>query len=151
MSADQIKCTLLTINEDKLLLPNAAIAEIVSIRNIINVANKPPWMLGYLDWRGNSVPLVSFETLGGVRMPSLASGEVKAAVLYSYSEDKNFLFTSILVQGEPKILDLMPSDIMSVDQEIIHPAIEQRVTVGEEDAGIIDMEKLEQLIKYIMA
>ena len=151
MSAEQVKCVILNISEDKLMLPNAAIAEIVPIQNIINVANKPAWMLGYLDWRGNSVPLVAFETLGGVRMPSLASGNVKAAVLYSISADKQFPFMSILVQGTPKVIDVAPSDIMSNKEEIHHPAIEQKVMIYEDDASIVDLEKLEQLIKYIMS
>jgi chemosensory pili system protein ChpC len=151
MSAEQVKCVLLTISEDKLVLPNAAIAEIVPILNIINVANKPGWMLGYLDWRGNSVPLVAFETLGGVRMPSLASGDVKAAVLYSISDDKEFPYMAILVQGEPRVISVLPSDVMSNKDEIQHPAIEQKVMMFEDDASIVDLEKLEQLIKYIMS
>lgn len=150
MSVEQVKCALLTISEDKLVFPNAAIAEIVSIQNIINVANKPGWMLGFIDWRGNSVPLVSVEALGGVRMPSLASGDVKAAVLYSLSDDKKFPFMSILVQGAPKVVNVMPSDLMSNKDEINHPVIEQRVLMFEEDASIVDLDKLEQLIKYIM-
>ena len=80
-------------------MPNAAIAEIVPIRNIINVANKPDWMLGYLDWRGNSVPLVAFESLGGVHMPSLASGDVKAAVVYAISDDAEFPFMAFSCSG----------------------------------------------------
>jgi len=151
MSEEQVKCVMLTVSEDKLVLPNAAIAEIVPIRNIINVANKPAWMLGYLDWRGNSVPLVAFETLAGVRMPSLASGDVKAAVLYSVSTDKEFPFMSILVQGAPRVVNVAPVDIMSNKEEIHHPAIEQKVMMFEEDASIVDLEKLEQLIKYIMS
>ena len=141
---------MLNISEDKLMLPNTAIAEIVPILNIINVANKPGWMLGYLDWRGNSVPLVSFEALGGVRMPSLASGDVKAAVLYSISDDKAFPFISILVQGESKIVNIKESDIVSNKDEIKHPAIECKVMMSEDNASIIDLEKLEQLVKYIM-
>ena len=150
MSAEQVKCVMLTISEDKLVLPNAAIAEIVPILNIINVANKPGWVLGYLDWRGNSVPLVSFEAMGGVRMPSLASGDVKAAVLYSVSEDKSFPFMAILVQGAPKVVNVKPGDIISNKDEIHHPAVEQKVMMHEDEASIVDLEKLEQLIKYIM-
>ena len=150
MSAEQVKCVILTISEDKLVLPNAAVAEIVPILNIINVANKPAWMLGYLDWRGNSVPLVSFEALGSVRMPSLASGEVKAAVLYSVSGDKKFPFMAILVQGMPKVISVKPDDVISNKDEIHHPAIEQKVMMFDDEASIVDLEKLEQLIKYIM-
>ena len=150
MSEEQVKCVMLTISEDKLVLPNAAIAEIVPILNIINVANKPAWVLGYLDWRGNSVPLISFETLGGVRMPSLATGNVKAAILYSLSEDKNFPFMAILVQGASKTINVKPGDVIPNKDEIHHPAIEQKVMMQEDEASIIDLEKLEQLIKYIM-
>ena len=75
-SLEQLKCVLLTTNVDKVVMPNAAIAEIVPVRNLINVANKPGWLLGYLDWRGQSIPLVSFELIGGIRMPSLSSQEV---------------------------------------------------------------------------
>ena len=148
--ADQIKCVLLAVNEDRIVLPNSAIAEIVPIRNIINVANKPGWMLGYLDWRGNSVPLVSFEALGGVRMPSLASGEVKAAVVYAIGGDKDFPFMSFLVQGAPQVVNVIESDIIENKEEIHHPAIEQKVLVKGEMASILDLEKLEKLIKHIM-
>ena len=132
-------------------MPKAAVAEIVPIRNMINVANKPVWMLGYLDWRGNSVPLVSFEALGGVRMPSLSSGEVKAAVIYSISDDKAFPFMSILVQGAPKVINIESTSIIANKEQVNHPAVEQKVMLSEDDASVVDFEKLEQLIKYIMA
>lgn len=149
-AGEQIKCVVLTINEGQVILPNAAIAEIVPIRNIINVANKPDWMLGYLDWRGNSVPLVSFEALGGVRMPSLASGDVKAAVVYAIGGDKDFPFMSFLVQGAPQVADVSSEDIIPNREEIHHPAVEQKVMVKGEMASILDLEKLEQVIKDIM-
>ncbi len=149
--SEQVKCVLLAVNNDLLVLPNAAIAEIVPIRNIINVANKPDWMLGYLDWRGNSVPLISFESLGGVRMPSLASGDVKAAVMYSVSDDKLFPFMSILVQGAPKVINVDAASVIANKEQVSHPAVEQKVMLLEHDASIVDLEKLEQVIKHIMS
>ena len=147
---EQIKCVLLTVNEDRIILPNAAIAEIVPIRNIINVANKPDWMLGYLDWRGNSVPLVSFESMGGVRMPSLATGNVKAAVVYAIGGDKSFPFMSFLVQGAPQILNLFETDVLENKEDIHHPAIEQKVIAKGETASVLDLNRLEQHIRQIM-
>jgi len=150
MSDTQIKCISLKINDDDILLPNAAVAEIVPIKNIINVANKPPWMLGYLDWRGNSVPLVSFETMGGVRMPSLASGSVKAAVLFSIGEDKNFPYIAILVQGAPSILNVKEEDVLSNKEGVTHPAVEDKVMVADGNYSIINLEKLELIVKEVM-
>lgn len=150
VAAELIKCVLLTVNEDRVILPNSAIAEIVPIRNIINVANRPDWMLGYLDWRGNSVPLVSFEAMGGVRMPSLATGNVKAAVVYAVGGDRAFPFMSFLVQGAPQILNVAETDILENKEQITHPAIEQKVIAKGETASILDLAKLEQVIKKVM-
>lgn len=144
---EQLKCVLLNINEDRLILPNAAIAEIVPVRNMINVANKPAWVLGFLDWRGNSVPLISFELLGGVRMPSLASEEVKAVVVYSVGDDVNMPFMSFLVKGAPQSINIISSDVIPNNEESNHPAIDQKVMVKGEMASIIDMERLESIIK----
>ena len=150
MSDNSIKCISLKINQDDILLPNAAVAEIVPIKNIINVANKPDWMLGYLDWRGNSVPLISFEAMGGVRMPSLADGSVKAAVLFSIGDDKDFPYVSLLVQGAPSVLNISEDDLLSNKEENNHPAIEEKVMVSDNNYSIINLEKLETIVKEVM-
>lgn len=150
MAEDQVKCVVLKINGSELLMPNAAVAEIVPIRNIINVANKPDWMLGYLDWRGNSVPLISFETLGGVRMPSLATGNVKAAVLFSIGEDREFPFVSILMQDSPSVVNVKESDLVTSKEDITHPAILDIVMMADGNYSIMDLEKLEGIVKQVM-
>ena len=150
MPEDQIKCVVLKINDDELLMPNASVAEIVPIKNIINVANKPGWMLGYLDWRGHSVPLVSFEMMGDVRMPSLASGSVKAAVLFSIGEDSDFPYISILMQGAPSIVNVKEEEIISNKETITHPAIDDKVMIADKSYSIINLEKLETIVKKIM-
>jgi chemosensory pili system protein ChpC len=147
---EQIRCVLLTINEDKLMVPNAALVEIVPVRNIINVANKPRWMLGYLDWRGNSVPLVAFETMNGVRMPSLANHDVRAAVFYTVGNNKAIPFMSFLVQGAPQIVNITAVDIVPDPESVSHPAVEKRVMVKGEHVSIVAMEALEDLIKSVM-
>lgn len=150
MSEDKIKCIILKINNDELLLPNAAVAEIVAIKNIINVANKPAWMLGYLDWRGQSVPLVSFEAMGGVRMPSLATGNVKAAVLFSIGDDKKIPYISILTQGSPSVVSVKESDVISNKEEISHPAIDDKVMMADGSYSIVGLEKLESIVSKVM-
>ena len=147
---EQIKCVLLSINEDLLILPKKAVAEVVPIRNIINVANKPNWMLGYLDWRGNSIPLVSIEAMGGVRMPSLASGDVKAVVVYVIGEDASFNFMSFLVKGAPKVINIKPTSVITDEEESRHPVVEQKILVHGEKASIVDLMKLESIIKFVM-
>ncbi len=149
-SLEQLKCVLLTTNVDKVVMPNAAIAEIVPVRNLINVANKPGWLLGYLDWRGQSIPLVSFELIGGIRMPSLSSQEVKAVVVYTISDDRKFNFMAFLVQGAPQAVNVVPTDVIADSLPVEHPAIAQRVMVKGQQASIIDMVQLETIIKDVI-
>ena len=148
--SDEIKCVIQKINGDELLMPNSSVAEIVPIKNIINVANKPGWMLGYLDWRGHSVPLISFEAMGNVRMPSLASGTVKAAILFSIGEDNNFPYLSILMQDAPAVVNVKEEDIISNKEEITHPAIEDKVMMADGTYSIVNIEKLESIVKQVM-
>ncbi len=146
----QIKCALLTINEDRLLVPNASIVEIVPIRNIINVANKPKWFLGYLDWKSNSTPLISIETMVGVHMPSLASGDVKAAVVYAHGDDKSLPFISFLVQGAPSVVNVFETDLEAVEGSIESPVISHRVMLKDEPVSMLDFEKLETVVKSVL-
>jgi chemosensory pili system protein ChpC len=148
--AEQIRCVLLKVNEDVLMLPNSALVEIVPVRNIINVANKPRWMLGYLDWRGNSVPLVAFETMGGVRMPSLANNDVRAAVVYAIGEDKKIPFMAFLVQGVPQVVNVSATDIETDTAAITHPAVAQKAVVKGTAVSVVEMTKLETMIKGVM-
>jgi len=148
--SEEIKCTILKINGDELLMPSASIAEIMPIKNIINVANKPGWMLGYLDWRGHSVPLISFETMGGVRMPSLATGNVKAAVLFSIGDDSDFPYVSILVNDAPKSINVTKEDLVPNKEEVSHPAIDQKVMMTDGNYSIVDLEKLELIVKEVI-
>ncbi len=146
----QVKCALLSINDDRLLLPNASLVEIVPIRNIINVANKPKWVLGYLDWKGNSIPLVSIEAMAGVHMPSLASGDVKAVVVYALNGGKESPFLSFLVQGAPTIVNVFETDVVADSQEAEHPVISHQIMLKGEQVSILDLEKLEALIKSVL-
>jgi len=146
----QVKCALLTINEDRLLIPNASLVEIVPIRNIINVANKPKWILGYLDWKGNSIPLVSIETMGGVHMPSLASGDVKAVVVYAQGGDKTLPFISFLVQGVPNIVNVFETDLETLEEKVENPVISHHVKLKDEQVSLLDFEKLETVVKSVL-
>ncbi len=147
---EEIKCIVLKINGDELLMPNASVAEIVPIKNIINVANKPGWMLGYLDWRGHSVPLISFEAMGNVRMPSLATGNVKAAILFSIGEDSNFPYLSILMQGTPSVVNVKEEDVILNKEAITHPAIGDKVIMADGAYSIVNLEELELIVKKVM-
>ena len=59
---DAIVASLLVPMQQKnLLVPNVSIAEVVPRSELEQADNAPPWHLGHLHWRGERVPVISFE------------------------------------------------------------------------------------------
>jgi len=80
-------------------------------------------------------------------MPSLATGTVKAAVLFSIGEDKNIPYVSILMQGAPSIVSVREEDIMASEVVNNHPAIEEKIEIDGTAYSIVNIERLEELVK----
>ena len=107
-------------------------------------------MLGYLDWRGNSVPLVALETMDGVRMPSLANPDVRAAVVYAIGDDKKIPFMAFLVQGVPQVVNVTADEIEVDAETVTHPAVSQKILLKGTQASVVEMAILEGMIKKVM-
>ena len=58
--AQSVKCVILTLRSENVMVPNAAIAEIISARDTLHIDNTPNWYVGKMPWRDVDVPLVSF-------------------------------------------------------------------------------------------
>jgi len=108
----QLNALLLPLAGSTLLLPNAAVAEV--IRNPSkpkSVDNAPDWLLGWIDWRGLALPLISFEALAGSSLPPPSE---QIAVLNVTSEQATLKFCALLLQGFPRPLQvdatLAPND-----------------------------------------
>ncbi|NUR22192.1 chemotaxis protein CheW, partial [Frateuria sp.] len=61
----EIRCVLVPVGQLRLLLPNATVAEVITLPTPEPVEGAPEWLLGRIAWRGWRVPLVSFTKLAG--------------------------------------------------------------------------------------
>lgn len=60
---NNLACLFLPLFEKNILLPSAAVAEIVSYEKPQVLADVPAWFLGVLTWRGIQIPLVNLEEI----------------------------------------------------------------------------------------
>lgn len=146
-----IKCLMLPMKSGGVIVPNTAVAEIVSVEHVLPVNDAPPWMLGYLSWRRRSVPLFSFDAVQKGE-PDFLSSRSKIAVLYSISEDGMFPYMALLMQQAPKVINLTEDDIRpaGADNNTGNTKlVVQNVVVGEDNtaADILDLKKVELLFK----
>ena len=153
MAADSqfIKSILLTLKNELVVLPNAAVAEIISPQEVSEIDNAPPWILGKTRWRGTDVPVVSYEAAGGSNSNGAEKINVntQVAVIYSVNsdEDRKYPFIGLAMHGVPHV-SRFNRDQIRMDEEAPsrHPMVAQKVRINGAAAGILDIEAIEKML-----
>ncbi|HCA12321.1 MAG TPA: chemotaxis protein CheW, partial [Marinobacter adhaerens] len=60
-NSQSLSCVMIPMSGRQLLLPNVSIAEVVDYASADAGANTPEWLVGYLDWRGLQLPVISYD------------------------------------------------------------------------------------------
>ena len=108
-----VRSQLIPLDGMRLVLPNTAIAEVISFQNPEPVADSPDWLLGTINWRGVEIPVIAFETAcAEVKVSPSKSSRI--TVLNALSENAGIHFYGIMAQGIPRLI--------SLDESIIHDA-----------------------------
>ncbi len=151
LQADTLPAELVTflmpVTKRYLLLPNVTVAEIIHHRAPAQPDDMPTWFLGNLEWRGQSVPMVSFEALN--EEPFQADGRRQnIAVLNGITNPDKLPFLAVLTQGAPRLMRLTPDEISSDDdaQDRKGPAELMVVSANGETASIPDLNFIENCV-----
>lgn len=145
-AARQLKCLLLPMQGRAILVPNAAVAEIITQQDIATDARTPDWFLGTGAWRGTEIPLIAFDRLCGERqdVPEAAG---RFVILFGIEAEGAPAFYGIRIDSLPRS--------ETVDGERLRPAegpehdsdyVAARATVGERGCLIPDFERLGQAL-----
>jgi chemosensory pili system protein ChpC len=142
---EQIYAVLMTVNEDTLLLPNAAVAEVLA-REALQVADgpAPDWLLGYCDWNNRRVPVVRFERLNQAATGGDPRRE-RLVVLNSLGRHLPSGHLAIMTQGYPHLVTLnrtaiRPAPLREGDRDDL---VLTRVRIANQEALIPDLEQTE--------
>lgn len=147
----EIRCVLVPVGDLRLLLPNATVAEVITLPAAESVADAPEWLLGRIAWRGWRVPLVSFTQLAGAGEgdPDLA---VRVAVLKALGGNPELPFIAVLTQGFPRLTTLNAELIIPThDGTALPPGVRAQVLVRDDVAVIPDLEGIERELIGLLA
>lgn len=159
--ATDIRGVLIQIQGARLLLPNAAIAEVLSYADPDPVDGAPDWLLGRLRWRGWQVPLVSFARLSGIADDEHGGLGSKILVLKALGGDVRLPHFALLTQGFPRLVTVSretlalasggPSDEAG-DVDAGDPAgVRMQVMLKDDAAHIPDLEVIEAALHGVLA
>lgn len=140
---------LIPVQEITLLLPNAAVAEIIDYREPEPVSDAPQWLLGLVPWRGLQLPLLSFEVvLQGA--PPEAGGGLRIAVMNTLNGNPDLPFFGIVLQGIPHLVRADEATVTRTDQgDDATPGVLARVDVNGEPAIIPDLDAVEKMLSEL--
>ncbi|MBL3529208.1 MAG: chemotaxis protein CheW [gamma proteobacterium endosymbiont of Lamellibrachia anaximandri] len=149
--SSEVRSVLIPLESERLLLPNAAVAEVVGYRKPEPQANLPDWLLGFIEWRQYDIPVVSFDGLldKSIQAPGHRG---RIIVTHTLNGDEELPYIGLVAQAIPRLVRVTSDNILpaSTDEEM-GVVIQKPVIVGGESALIPDLDELELLVQDALA
>lgn len=149
-----IKCVILTLKKQNVLVPNALVAEIVSVKDIESSQNTPSWYVGDMKWHDSDIPLLSFEASGGEAI-SRVNLNTQAVVLLAVGDSGEISekpYLALVMSGVPHVSefsrDQMTTDVDAVED---HPMVAQKVRINGASVSILDVDAMVAMVDELAA
>lgn len=145
---EELYAVLVSLVSDTLLLPNAAVAEVVSPESMEEPpAGAPAWFAGRVTYNNRQLAVVRFEVLNGGGAGE-DSRRTRLAVLQPVTGALRSGQYAIVCQGYPHLVTLnrtalRKEDLQSTDSEAY---VLTRVSIANTNALIPNLEKIEQVL-----
>jgi len=139
----EISSLVLPTKSRALLLPNVAVAEIVTDQELEQLP-ETGWFLGLGNWRSMQIPIVAFERLVGKQI-KLKSKKVSLAVLNGFLGEPSLPFYGVIISGLPSLERIVAGELV-VESANVSPIEQYHVIVSGEDATIPNLANLEKQI-----
>lgn len=153
-SKDQLKCVILTLRKENVIVPNALVAEIISVKDVEELSNMPEWYLGDMKWRGADVPLLSFEAAGG-EATSRVNLNTQAVVLYAVGRDgekSDNPYLGLVMSGVPHVSHFSRDQIKTdTEADGDHPMVAQKVRINGASVSILDVDGMVHMVSEAAA
>lgn len=124
------------------LIPNILVAEVIPLRQPERPGKGAEWLLGWLDWRDEEIPLISFERLNDSGAVHIGE-DARLAVLNTVTD--KLPFYAVVIQGIPRQLRVARNDPVEEPVET-GPAELAYVQLGGELATLPDLDAIERAL-----
>jgi chemosensory pili system protein ChpC len=147
-----VRSVLLPLQGAQLLLPNAAVSEVVGYRRPEGPDAGMPvgWFLGNQSWRQQVLPLISFERLLG--LPAEAPGRrSRVAVCNTLSGNPRLPYIGVVLDNIPHLVRAAEENIAPLEApRELGIFVLRQVRVFGEEAWIPDLDALERSVLALL-
>ena len=145
---EAVHCLLIPLHEETMLLPNAAVAEVISYAEPETIPDAPDWLLGWLTWRDRKVPLISFEVASGRTVPDDLEGN-RIAVLNTLNSNPRVPYIAVLIQNLPKLHLIQPDSLSARDDAEPRQSVAGQFIADGEPVLVPDVDDLEMRVERL--
>jgi chemosensory pili system protein ChpC len=150
-AATSVFALLVSLHGGRLLLPNLAVAEVVSLDGLQPPsAGAPAWLLGRLPWQGLEIPVLRFESLNG-RTVAAPGRRSRAVIVNTIGRKLATGRFGLLCEGYPHLATIEAGALQAA---ALRPDddpgfVLSRAVLGGESVVIPDLEALEQALAAV--
>ena len=142
----EVYSLLMPVQGGRIIVPRAAVAEVMGYSRPKNrPENAPDFVLGFVEWQGQKIPLVSYEAARGQGVPELGR-RTRVAVVFGMAGHLDPDVFAVVTQGYPYLVRVNENVLHSEEMDSNEPLVLARVRMANEKPLIPDFEKLEVLI-----
>jgi len=147
-TTDVLHSLLIPMWEEPLLVPDTAVAEVISFA-FPEGEPKQSWHMGDINWRGLILPVICLE--GKIPTDSELHRSARIAVLNTPSAESKQPFSAILISGIPRLTNVTEEDVeLSPGDGDLPIGIAARVHLGQQHARIPDLPCIEKMSSSVI-
>lgn len=138
---------LVPLTHERLIVPRACVAEVVTWQAPEKMEGTPPWYLGTVHWSGRPVPVISFEAACGQALP-VPGNRTRIVIFVALGEAVAGGYFGLVTQGFPQLVRVN-EDVVKADPSRNFPErgpVLCQVRMLNESPLIPDFDWLEKMI-----
>jgi chemosensory pili system protein ChpC len=145
--SNELYSLLVPLAHERLIVPRACVAEVITWQAPEKMEGAPPWHLGTIHWSGRPVPVISFEGVCG-QTPPPPGTRTRIVIFVGLSNQITGGYFGVITQGFPQLVRVN-ADVVKPDPSRSFPdhgPILCQVRMLNESPLVPDFEHLEQMI-----
>ena len=144
---NELSCVVIPTSGQHLLLPNVCVAEIMPWRRIKILEDGPSWCLGYMGWRGLTLPVVYYP---GFAEEGALNHTPRCLVVMNRARTSGGVeFYALVADALPRMVQLVEEDLTTSSGNL-GTADSMNVAFGTESATIPDLEYVETRVSELV-
>jgi chemosensory pili system protein ChpC len=145
-TSQNVRSLLIPLSSNWMLLPGAMIAEVIPFRAPDQPAHDNGWFRGMFQWREQRVPLISFEQVAHLELPSVTDNP-RIVICYGIRNPKKLPFYGIKTPSIPLSISINESTLKSpVPISEGHHGLLASVIIVNKTAWLPDVDYLEKIL-----